>query len=106
MSSRAAASPRASPIARGAGVRIPPSRWNGRRQPPRVGWAARRSGEEGRMAVKLNVFSVEENPRSCEAGEVIFEEYDMGSEMYVVLEGEVDLRIRDKVVETLGPGEP
>jgi CRP-like cAMP-binding protein len=58
------------------------------------------------MAVKLNVFSVEENPRTCEAGEVIFEEYDMGSEMYVVIEGEVDLTIRGKVVETLGPGEP
>ena len=56
--------------------------------------------------MKLNIFPIEENPRICEAGEVIFEEYDMGSEMYVILEGEVELSIGSKVVETLGPGEP
>ena len=58
------------------------------------------------MGVKLSLFSVEENPRVCEAGETIFREYDMGSEMYVVLEGEVELTIGKTVVETLGPGEP
>ena len=58
------------------------------------------------MAVKLNLFAIEENPRLCEAGEVIFREYDMGAEMYVIVEGEVELRIAQSVVETLGPGEP
>ncbi|HET9470659.1 MAG TPA: cyclic nucleotide-binding domain-containing protein [Usitatibacter sp.] len=58
------------------------------------------------MGVKLSLFSVEENPRICEAGETIFREYDMGAEMYVVLEGEVDLAIGPAAVETLGPGEP
>ena len=58
------------------------------------------------MGVKLSLFSVEENPRICEAGETIFREYDMGAEMYVVLEGEVDLAIGPTGVETLGPGEP
>jgi CRP/FNR family transcriptional regulator, cyclic AMP receptor protein len=58
------------------------------------------------MGVKLSLFSVEENPRICEPGETIFREYDMGSEMYVVLEGEVELTIGRNVVETLGPGEP
>jgi CRP-like cAMP-binding protein len=58
------------------------------------------------MGVKLNLFAIDEHPRECEAGEVIFREYDMGSEMYVILEGEVDLQIGEKVVETLGPGEP
>jgi CRP/FNR family cyclic AMP-dependent transcriptional regulator len=58
------------------------------------------------MGVKLNLFSVEENPRICEAGETIFREYDMGAEMYVVLEGEVELTIGATAVETLGPGEP
>lgn len=58
------------------------------------------------MGVKLNLFAVEEHPRECAAGETIFQEYDMGSEMYVILEGEVELRIGSKVVETLGPGEP
>jgi len=58
------------------------------------------------MGVKLEMFAAEANPRICEAGEVIFREFDMGSEMYVVLEGEVELAIGPKVVETLGAGEP
>jgi CRP/FNR family cyclic AMP-dependent transcriptional regulator len=57
------------------------------------------------MGVKLDMFS-ETNPRVCEAGEAIFREYDMGAEMYVVLEGEVEITIDSKVLETLGPGEP
>ncbi len=58
------------------------------------------------MGVKLDLFATESNPRVCEAGETIFRAYDMGAEMYVVLEGEVDLAIGPNVVETLGPGEP
>jgi CRP-like cAMP-binding protein len=58
------------------------------------------------MGVKLNLFAVEENPRICDAGEVIFRAFDMGAEMYVVLEGEVELKIGSNVVESLGPGEP
>ena len=58
------------------------------------------------MSERLAVFATEENPRACEAGETIFQVYDMGSEMYVVIEGEVELRIGDNIVETLGPGEP
>jgi CRP-like cAMP-binding protein len=58
------------------------------------------------MGVKLDMFAAEAEPRICEAGEIIFREYDMGAEMYVVLEGEVDLMIGPNVVETLGPGEP
>ena len=58
------------------------------------------------MGVKLEMFAAEENPRVCEAGEVIFSAYEMGAEMYVVLEGEVELTIGSVVLETLGPGEP
>ena len=58
------------------------------------------------MGIRLDLFSSDENPRVCEAGETIFREFDMGAEMYVVLEGEVELSIGDTVVETLGPGEP
>lgn len=58
------------------------------------------------MAVKLDMFAMEENPRLCYPGEIIFRTFDMGSEMYVVLDGEVELRIGDNIVETLGPGEP
>ena len=58
------------------------------------------------MGVKLELFAAESDPRVCEPGEVIFREFDMGAEMYVVLEGEVDLTIGSTVVESLGPGEP
>jgi len=58
------------------------------------------------MGVKVSLFSVEDNPRVCEAGETIFRQYDMGAEMYVVLEGEVELTIGENVIETVGPGEP
>jgi CRP/FNR family cyclic AMP-dependent transcriptional regulator len=58
------------------------------------------------MGVKLDMFVNEANPRECAAGEVIFRAYDMGFEMYVVLEGEVELTIGSNVVEVLGPGEP
>ena len=58
------------------------------------------------MGVKIDMFAAEQNPRVCEAGEAIFRTYDMGSEMYVVLEGQVELTIDSKVLELLGPGEP
>ncbi len=58
------------------------------------------------MGLKLTMFAVEENPRICQAGETIFREFDMGAEMYVVLEGYVELSIDGKVIEVLGPGEP
>ena len=58
------------------------------------------------MGVKLDLFAVETDQRECKAGEFVFEQYDMGSEMYVVLVGHVELIIGDKVIETLGPGEP
>lgn len=58
------------------------------------------------MALLLNMFAHEPQPREYSLGEVIFRAYDMGAEMYVVLEGEVDLMIDSIVLETLGPGEP
>jgi CRP/FNR family cyclic AMP-dependent transcriptional regulator len=54
--------------------------------------------------MKLDLFATDEHPRTFQAGETIFSTYDMGAEMYVVLDGEVDLTIGDRVVETLGPG--
>jgi len=38
------------------------------------------------------------------AGETIFREGDAGGVMYVVHDGEVELRVRDQIVEILGPG--
>ena len=57
------------------------------------------------MRVKLDPSAIGA-PRVVQAGEVIFRQYDMGSEMYVVLEGEVELAIGESVIERLGPGEP
>ncbi len=37
---------------------------------------------------------------------MIFRTWDMGAEMYVVLEGEVEITLDSKQLETLGPGEP
>ena len=36
------------------------------------------------------------------AGSVVFEAGDTGDEMYGVVEGEIELRVHDKVVRTLG----
>ncbi len=58
------------------------------------------------MGVKMDMFAAEENPRVCKAGEEVFSAYEMGAEMYVVLEGEVVLTIGTTVLEALGPGEP
>jgi len=58
------------------------------------------------MGVKFDMFVNETEPRVCEKGEVIFQTYDMGAEMYVVLEGEVEITMGSVVLETLGPGAP
>ncbi|MFN2138172.1 MAG: Crp/Fnr family transcriptional regulator, partial [Candidatus Promineifilaceae bacterium] len=38
------------------------------------------------------------------AGEFVFHEGDASSEMYVVLDGQIDIVIGDKIVETVDPG--
>lgn len=38
------------------------------------------------------------------AGQTVFSEGEPGEVMYVVKEGEVDIRVRDTTVETVGPG--
>ena len=58
------------------------------------------------MGVKLDLSLAEASSRVYDPGEVIFRTFDMGAEMYVVLEGKVELSIGPNVVETLGPGEP
>ena len=58
------------------------------------------------MGLKLDLTATLPDPRTYEAGETIFREFEMGAEMYFILEGEVELTIASNVVETLGPGEP
>jgi CRP/FNR family transcriptional regulator, cyclic AMP receptor protein len=56
------------------------------------------------MGVTIDLFRNEAETVPFEEGEVIFREGDPGEAMYVVVEGKVELRIRDKVVEKVGPG--
>ncbi len=58
------------------------------------------------MQIHLDVSGLDGDPREVAAGETIFREYDMGAEMYVVLEGEVELTLGGTVVEMLGRGDP
>lgn len=58
------------------------------------------------MDLKIDMFATADNVRSLEAGERIFQAYDMGAEMYVVLEGQVEITVDSTVLELLGPGAP
>jgi CRP-like cAMP-binding protein len=50
------------------------------------------------------LFRNADNAITPEAGQIIFRENDPGDLMYAVLEGEVEIVVGDKVVETIGPG--
>ena len=52
----------------------------------------------------INLFKNEKEVKSYSAGNKIFEEGDKGDYMYVVLDGYVDLDVRGKLLETVGPG--
>lgn len=54
--------------------------------------------------VTIDLFRNDDDTRSFAAGESIFREGEPGDFMYVVVEGEVDLFVHDKLVEHLGPG--
>jgi len=53
----------------------------------------------------LNLFRGSKNAVAYEPGHVIFAEGDLGDSMFVVLEGEVEIRVHDKVIDTSGPGQ-
>ena len=55
-------------------------------------------------AMKLpNIFEDSTEPLSFPAGTVIFSTGDSGDSMYVVKSGEVELKVGERVVETVGP---
>lgn len=58
------------------------------------------------MSAILDMFDAGSDGKPYPAGTAIFSKGDVGSEMYVILEGQVELTIGAKVVDTLGPGEP
>ena len=58
------------------------------------------------MSVILEIFDPGSDGKPYPAGTTIFATGDSGAEMYVILEGQVELTIAGTVVDTLGPGEP
>jgi hypothetical protein len=56
------------------------------------------------MGITPDLFRNETDGQSFSAGEAIFSKADSGDAMYVVLEGEVELRTYGLVIETIGPG--
>ncbi len=54
--------------------------------------------------VTIDIFRNEKDTIAIEAGHVVFKEGDTGDAMYVVVEGEVELLVKGRLVETLGPG--
>ena len=52
----------------------------------------------------MNLFRNANDLKSFAVGTLIFREGDPGDTMYVVAEGEIDILIHGKVVETAGPG--
>ncbi len=53
----------------------------------------------------LNLFRSSKNAVTYEPGQVIFAEGERGDSMYVILEGEIEVRVKDKVFDTSGPGQ-
>ncbi|MFN6486469.1 MULTISPECIES: cyclic nucleotide-binding domain-containing protein [unclassified Nostoc] len=53
----------------------------------------------------VTIFQKQPDPKVFSAGQVIFEEGQSGDEMYAILEGEVDILVNGKIVETIATGE-
>jgi CRP/FNR family cyclic AMP-dependent transcriptional regulator len=56
------------------------------------------------MSVTIDIFRNTADFESFDAGAIIFSEGDRGDRMYVVLEGQIEIRVKGQLVETLGPG--
>lgn len=54
--------------------------------------------------MKIQLFNKEQQTESMAASQIVFSEGEKGETMFAVLEGEVDIEIRGKVVETIGAG--
>ena len=53
----------------------------------------------------VSIFQKQSDPKAFSAGQVIFEEGQSGDEIYGILEGEVDILVNGKIVETIETGE-
>lgn len=57
------------------------------------------------MTITLDMFKDAKDLETFDIGEIIFEQGDPGDFMYVVVEGEVEVILRGKVITKLTPGE-
>ena len=53
----------------------------------------------------LNLFKNDEETLTITAGELLFREKHRGDVMYVVLEGEIEIRVRDELIDLAQPGD-
>ncbi|MEJ6487462.1 Crp/Fnr family transcriptional regulator [Nostoc punctiforme UO1] len=53
----------------------------------------------------VSIFQKQSDPKVFSASQVIFEEGQPGDEMYGILEGEIDILVNGKIVETIDRGE-
>lgn len=57
------------------------------------------------MTLAFDLFKDAKNQQKLSTGQLVFEAGEEGKEMYVVLEGEIEIVVGDRVVEQVGPGE-
>ncbi len=57
------------------------------------------------IPMKIHLFDKDQHTETFPAGSTLFRDGDKGDEMFAVVEGAVDIVIRGKVVETMGPGD-
>lgn len=55
--------------------------------------------------ITVGIFQKQSDPQFFSIGQVIFTEGDPGEYMYGIVEGEIELLVNGKVVETIGTGE-
>ncbi|WP_026104196.1 cyclic nucleotide-binding domain-containing protein [Anabaena sp. PCC 7108] len=53
----------------------------------------------------ITIFQKQPNPQVFPLGETIFEEGQLGGSMYGILDGEVEILVNGKIVETIAAGE-
>ncbi|QSJ14433.1 cyclic nucleotide-binding domain-containing protein [Nostoc sp. UHCC 0702] len=53
----------------------------------------------------VSIFQKQSDPKVFSAGQIIFEEGQPGDEMYGILQGQVDILVNGKIVETIETGE-
>ncbi|MEH1933677.1 MAG: Crp/Fnr family transcriptional regulator [Nostoc sp.] len=57
------------------------------------------------LVTTVSIFQKQPDPEFFSAGQVIFEEGQPGDHMYGILEGEVDILVNSKIIETIETGE-